>query len=264
MDVLDRATSEEEKAKFIEKLFSYAETPIKEWLSEYLNKPAEEVFDDFVDDGKTLGFESDGKFYHGYLITAEPNKGPFVDKNLLEIEQVKKACSMLYDSVLTVLKPVALQVEELKDIWLSFDNDKLAFKPVLLNTLKYKKYSAIQKYQNLSYRLQELQNIDPESLNAIDRTALNEDLRSTKVSLDHEHKTIDEISNEEIQRLDDEYEDLNEQRQNANWLYLVIDDNLDQAELIDESLKRLPEFGIKYHDGEPFSEIIKKEYNLND
>ena len=49
---LDRAKHEEEKVKLLEKMFSCAETPIKEWLAEIKNVDVEEMFPDFVDENE--------------------------------------------------------------------------------------------------------------------------------------------------------------------------------------------------------------------
>jgi hypothetical protein len=285
---MDRARIEEEKNKLLAQFFTYAESPIKEWLAEYLGEPVSEVYTDFADDADMIGYESNGKYYNAYLVSMEPGQTAFVDADLIKNDEpTKKACSMLFDAVKTVIHPV-LNIcepsfkEALSGLYFEFDNDNLAFVLTVVNDLKYKKVSAaenrtklIEMHNSLVNMYKQYQDniakgmverpVDPYDMN--DPRKIPEQLTRVDELIRKAEAVFDAIPDEDIAARDLECARIQSSMPTKNKLYMVVEeaDGTD-VDRLDASMKRLPTFGNTYEDPdeETFSQTLRREFNTNE
>lgn len=271
---MSRAEAEEEKKKMIEKFFNSAESPIKEWISEYLNVDPEKVFPDYDEDSDDIGFKYKNTQYNAYLISMGPNEPSMVNKNLLKSsEEVRKACSMLFDAVQMVMPSVLHTsdkefADDLKGLHFQFDEDTMSFGLIVVNTAQYKKVMSVQHYQqvmqikgSLEAKLNE-PNTDENNISEIKKQLVKVEELIIKAKSSYE-----EISNEDIEKEDERCKFVTEKLKLANKLYIVVEElDSNDVDAMNEGLKRLPMFGTTYQDteDESFVDKLKKEYDLNE
>jgi len=247
-----KAEIEEERANFINKFFDCAEAPIKEWLAEYVEKDVLDVFPDFKDVVDVIGFQHDDKHYNAYLVAMPSGTDSLVPKSLLLTnEKAKKACSMLYDAVLQVFMAVVNSSTEtiFKSLIPRFDESKMAFYLTRVNLKAMQLQTANQQNVQIRKFLEESkESITPEHEEALINTLkqIAEIFKTnTKEILDAEEKAC-----------------VAENKANTNkpWMHIVVE----EANELDESLKRLPTFGLQYQDPdeETYIDKLKKEYDV--
>ena len=271
---MSRAEAEEEKKKMIDKFFNYAEAPIKEWLAEYLNTDTEKVFPDYDEDSDDIGFQYKGDQYNAYLLSMGPNEPSMVNQSLLKSsEEVRKACSMLFDAVQMVMPSVLHTTDKefadaLKGFHFQFDEDTMSFRLIVVNTEQYKKVMSVKHYQQLMHSkgLMEKKLNEPDvDENTV--TEIKKYLEKVDDLVVKAKESYDAITNEAIEKEDERCKDITEKLKTANKLYIVvekIDEN--DVDAINEGLKRLPVFGTTFQDteDESFVDKLKKEYDLKD
>jgi hypothetical protein len=257
---MDRKTEEEEKAKLILKFFDYAETPIQEWLAEYLGVDVNELFEDYQDNSDIIGFknENNGKHYEAYLVTMSSDAGLFVDKQLLDSsEKTRKSCSMLFDAVHQVFPAVVSTInkdyaDRVKFLHPKFDNDGMRF------CLHRTNGAALELKLGLDARKQIIQ-------------CLNNEKQLDPNTLENVHKRLEDVNkmiqknNVDVLNAEEKLcRELNEVLPLGTWLYLAVDEG--QSEVSEESLQRLPVFGLRYQDPdeENYIDKLKKEYSVNE
>jgi hypothetical protein len=237
-----------EKAAYTEKFFNCTESPIKEWLADYLNVPVETLFPDYVDEADIIGFPHDNKQYSAYIVTMPCDTECLVDVNLLKSnDKASRACSMLFDAVREVFMAVtgACDNEELKSIMPVFSEEKMAFHLLRVNRKAMQLQAADQQMQQTQKFLQseDAKNLTPEQYEAVNN------------GLDHLNKIFLEINK---QSLDDEEKicrDVNEHIREKMWMHIVVEEI--DPEMADEGMKRLPVFGLPYQDPEEETYIDK-------
>ena len=69
MSNLSKAEILEEQQKWAMKYFDLAETPIKEWIADYLEEDPEVLFEDYKETYDIISTEADGQYYTFYLST---------------------------------------------------------------------------------------------------------------------------------------------------------------------------------------------------
>jgi hypothetical protein len=259
MDI-DKAKAEEEKAKIVEKIFQCSETPIKEWISlfinDYVKVNIEELFPDYVDDSDVIAYEDNKKHYTAYLVTMPHDAVSFVDTELLKLENTQKACSMLYDGVRMVFPAVVQTINEeykkyVDGIIVSFNNEKMSFTLTKVNIKKFK-FEKAKEQMELLIKFKE-NTSNPDELKQINELLMKSEDLIKSIS-------IDDIVDE--QKLCDE---INEKLKNADQLHIAIEENSESVELMEAALHRLPTIGVSYQDPdeETLVDKLKKEHGIN-
>jgi len=239
---LDRAKHEEEKAKLLEKMFSCAETPIKEWIAEIKNVDVETLFPDFVDENDVFGFNIDTKHYNVYLVSMEENKN-YLDMELLKNEDAKKACEFMFNAVIMVYEKIIENIPEMKGFGCRFNDEFMAFELFRYNMsfLQMQKY-----YTNIGYYENMIKNLKEEGKTETIEILENE-LKKSKDLYKNFDRTL----------IDAEYEICKkENNRKKPMLHLAIDEDFDN----EYSYNRLFTVGQPYHDpdDESFIDKLKK------
>jgi len=81
MSNLSKAEILEEQQKWAMKYFDLAETPIKEWIADYLEEDPEVLFEDYKETYDIISTEADGQYYTFYLSTDDST-----DSNIDELK----------------------------------------------------------------------------------------------------------------------------------------------------------------------------------
>lgn len=221
---MDRDSAEKEA--FMDKFFSCSEAPIKEWLAEYRQKPVEELFSDYVDETDVVGFMHEGTHYTAYVVTMPGDNKTLVSADILKSsEKARMACSMLYDAVQKVFYAVVQSVEdpELKKIVPCFVEPKMAFRLYKVDTkaVAYK-YCMDQKSKVT----------DEEQVEVLD-------------------KLLSDLTPEALEESRVENTEENQKLAQFTHLHIVVEKtDLDNIEVVNASMRRLPMFGTEYHDPE--------------
>jgi hypothetical protein len=259
---MNKAEIEIERAEYAMKFFDYTETPIKEWIANYIKKDVSTIFPDYVDESEIIGFMINNKHYKAYVVAMPFDTNSLVDKELLEHEKVRKACSILFDAVREVFMSVTgaiktPELEYIKSFMPIFVEDKMAFYLKRVNRKAMQLQAADLQRKQIEKFLQtadktgvteEQKNMIQESLNAINTVFT----KNTKEMLDKEEQEC-KTTNEELTTYD--------------WLHIVVEETSpDDEELKQESMKRLPTFGLQFQDPEEENYIdkLKKEYNVKE
>lgn len=273
-----------ENAKIAEKHFDYAESIIKEWLAEYLNVPVANAFPDYTDHSDVLGFKSDGgKYYTAYLVTLKNNTPVQLDTSELKPEtKFGKAVGIMLDAVNVVFGAILSTIEP------EFSDRVINLRPILSSetmsfNLKYINIKALQLQQAvqrkhqinmyLSGKAKELEeNKTAESISA-------EDMQKINGIVDQCDQIIKSIPKSTLDSEQEKCTLENEKMTRLSSLYLVIEENtqeedtaeesndvLNDVSKLEESLQRLPTFGLPYQDPtqENYIDKIKKEYQVQE
>ncbi len=260
---MDRKSIEEEKTAILMKFFDYAESVIQEWIAKYLDINIDELFSGYQDNSDVLGFQSenDNKHYEGYLVVMEfDEEESYVDSDMLEkSEKYKKTCSMLFDAVHHVFPAVVNTVnknykEQLKKLRPLFDNTTMSFRLYRINQSAMELQMAVEaKKQLSSFIINRPEEMDEETF------------KSIKENISKCEKTIEKNTKEILDNEEQECQYLNEKLKKTDRLYIVIDE-AEECNPTDESLSRLPIFGLAYQDPdeETLIEKLKKEMNVRD
>lgn len=262
---MNKADIRTEQAAYSQKFFDYAESPIKEWIASYLKQEVTEVFPDYVDEADIIGFMSKKKHYKAYVVPMPPDTESLVDKNLLKnSEKMRKACSILFDAVREVFMAVVGSMEDPKFDYLKgfmpvFVEDKMAFHLLRVNRKAMQLQAADTQRKQIERFLQtaketgiseEQKSMIQESLNTINEVFT----ANTKEVMDAEEQAC-RLSNEDIKT------------SGVDWLHIVVEEtNPDDEELEQESMKRLPTFGLQYQDPdeENYIDKLKKEHDVHE
>jgi hypothetical protein len=284
---MNRAKQEEEKKRYVDKLFKYAETPIKEWLAEYLKVDTKVAFPDYADNSEDIGFKHDDKYYVAYYVTLEPGQKSKVSVDLLKnSETTRKACSQLCDAIQIVMPAVVktaaeAYLEKIRGFYFNFDEKTMSFELLAVNAKKHEKIMAAQQLDKLfemkssfESKLADLDNPESAIIKSgciSDLAGLREEtanhLNQLKDLFAKAETVYDGISEEEIKTEDARCEEINKSMNTNNRLHLVVEESDPEDQIVrDESMKRLPVFGAAYQDteDETFTEKLKKYYALQD
>lgn len=271
---MSRMEAEEEKKKLVDKFFNYAESPIGEWLAEYLGVSENEAFPDYNDDSDDIGFQYKNEQYRAYLLSMPHDTPAQVSKKLLnDSEDARKACSMLFDAVQMVMPGVVHTAdneyaEQLKGMHCKFDEASMSFALITVNTAEYKKGMAVQQYLQVMQVKEQLEKKLAEP-DLDEKTRSDFDTRMKQIAdlIGKAKLAYEQVTDEDIEQEQTRCKQVDSQLEMASRLHIVVE-KLDPSDpdAISESLKRLPVFGITYQDteDETFTDKLKKEYNLTE
>lgn len=233
-----------ESKQIDDKLFGCLEAPIQEWLADYLKCSPSEAFEDYNDDVDVIGFQENKLHYNTYAVTLSYNEPKHVDEELLKSsEKARKTCSMLFDGVYKVFPAVLQSVnakykEKIAAMRPIFDESTMSFKLVRINS----------NCERLQLGLEQIKKIDA-VLADPNQKIKDEDREQLICNLESLKQIVKEFNK---QLLDDEEKVCVEENDNLKHfdkLYMVIEqvDPNDMSNL-EESMKRLPVFGIPFED----------------
>jgi hypothetical protein len=256
----------EEREKFAMKMFDYAESPIKKWISQCLGKNPEELFADYNDDYDRISIEFNNKYYNMYLSTEKPKK--LFDVGMMkDSESIRKAASLLYDSVQNVFTPV-ITASTIADLNLRkktmlmaplLNEAEMNFRIVYINKLDIEIKNYDQQLSGIGFQIKRLS--DPTKIKAEGKEKAKELLdKLFKMQADCLAKR-NAIDKEELKKIDSECKDFNSEIEAYPRLYMVFEqNNAGDMKLLNN---RLPQIGTAYQDPdeETFVDKFKKEFN---
>lgn len=261
---MNAAQTEEEKAIFTEKCFNCTESPIKEWLAEFLNEDVSIAFTDYTDSVDEFGFQDDEtkKHYNVFVVTGNPEMSSNVDLELLKRnEKARAACTMLFNAVHQVFVAVASTVtEEFSDKLMAirpeFDPEHMAFYLRRINMSASRLHAMMAQKRQLDAYLatNDISKLTDEQMTHVNKAQAGIDkvlAECTKEVLDAEQSLCDTM---------------NPQLKKLSWLYLVTEESSSNPEDLEASLGRLPTFGLTFQDPneETYIDKLKKEYAVNE
>ncbi len=254
---MNQAEIASEKAALVDKFFQCAEAPIHEWLAAYVKMPPATLFPDYTGNADVIGFMYEDTHYNAYLVPMPWGTDSLVDPQLLKTDKkTQKACSMLYDAVKQVFMAVTGAFEShnkddpnadlFKSLIPYFDESKMAFHLNRVNWKALQLKTAYMQRQQIHEYIQKGNTLSPEQVTAVQQSVT----------------TIDKIFNEIDKDALDEYEekckDTNEKIKLYDWLHIVVEkSDPEAADSLDNSMNRLPMFGLQYQDPDEENYIDK-------
>jgi hypothetical protein len=261
-----RQETEEEKKAWAMRFFDYAETPIKEWVSSYLEEDMETVFPDYTADSDIISIQEDnGTHYNVYLTpfptTIKDGTAFIVEKNIFNTsEKLKKAASLLFDAVYAVYVPVIKSMvnmrHRMEDIFPKFNDKQMYFEFNMVNKYYMLKQQAGQHLIKIDEQFDRIKDIHTQDANEI-RTKL----ATLNMEYSEKHNAI-------TKEILDTQEGLCI-KENAIFalgtkLYIVLETNIKPKD--DIIMKHLPDFGLKYQDPDEdnYVDRYKKEMGIDE
>ena len=254
---MSKADTEAEKAAYVDKFFRCAEAPIQEWIAAYVKKTPIDLFPDYKDTSDVIGFMHDNVHYNAYLVSMPWGTDSLVDPELLKSsDKAKKACSMLYDAVRQVFMAITGSFEVhnkndpnadlIKSLMPQFDEQRMAFHLTRVNWKALQLKTAYLQKQQIHEYVQREQEISPDQLKAIQH------------SVEQLNRVFNDINKEVL----DDYEELCKETNSTiklyDWMHIVVEQSdPNDIESINNSMERLPVFGLQYHDPDEETNIDK-------
>lgn len=260
---MNKADKLSEQMAYSQKFFDYVESPIKEWIADYLKLDVSEVFPDYLDDSDIIRFMVDNKQYSAYVLPLPHAAESFVDRDLIkESEKVRKACSILFDAVREVFMAVVGSItdpklDHLKGFMPVFVEDKMAFRLLRVN----RKAMQLQAADTQRVQIEKF-------LQTATGTGVTEDQKNMiQESLDKINKIFNENTKEVLNAEEEICRKINAELEFFDRLHIVVDEtDPDEDGLEQESLKRLPTFGLPFQDPdeENYIDKLKKEHDVHE
>ncbi len=232
---MNKAEMFEEQKRWEMKYFDLAETQIKLWIARFLEDSVDVVFPDFRDDTDVLSINDNGKYYTFFL---SENK-EFEVKELTE--NMRKAMSVLYDSVLRVYGPVVhtAMIGVLQNIMPTFENEHYRFRFMAINRSAMLKQDLLNKLYESQEHYKKLADLDSPEADDI-KLKLN-NFRDEAI------KELNNITEEDILSDEKTRTELEERLTNGPYLYICVREGGHNDNTI---AKRLPVVGPLYCDPE--------------
>jgi hypothetical protein len=268
MTTITRDELEAKRKKHL-KYFDYTEVPIKKWISSYLNKPVNEIFDDYNEENYDLilfnyknkqwcvEYELE-EYNHPAMIEGEFWKNEKCEKLDESVKILLEAMSFVYYSIVNTLTNNEYK-KIMKQIVPKFDVETLSF---YLHSIVIERI----QYDSIMYKLSMTLNKKKELQNFLNKNDI-EDINRLKImneikTLDDEIKKItietNNYNEKDIEKKELENNEFNKTLSNKKKLFI----NVYEIETIEEELKmkRLPEIAphFKFDDEESLVEQLKK------
>jgi hypothetical protein len=258
--------TEEEKKAWAMRFFDYAEAPIKEWISSYLEENVETIFPDYSADSDIISIQEDNGTHYNVYLTPFPtiikdSTAFVIEKDKFNTsEKLKKAASLLFDAVYAVYVPVLKSMvnmgHRMEDIFPKFNDVQMYFEFNMVNKYYMQKQQACQNLIKIDEQFNRIKDIHTQEANEI-RTKL----ASLNMEYSEKNNAItDEMLNtqEELCRKENEIFAL------GTKLYVVLETNIKPKD--DIIMKHLPDFGLKYQDPDEdnYVDKYKKEMGIDD
>ncbi len=268
---MSKADVAAEKAAYTDKFFACAESIIQEWIADYLQKPVTELFTDYQDESDVIGFMLNKKQYSAYLVTMPYGTECLIDKAILNVdEKAKKACSMLYDAVREVFMAVTgslaeskvwnlAEINNIRSLMPVFTESNMAFHIVRVNR------KAMRLQVANSHRMQLLQFLQNAEVNGVNGVT-EEQKNAIQKGLDELNMILAENTKEVLDAEEVLCKEVNEKNKLGNMLHIVLEESdLDDLEIVNQSMKRLPMFGLQFQDPdeENYIDKLKRENDVD-
>ncbi len=278
---MSRAEIAQERAAYTDKFFSCAESPIQEWIAAYIGKPVTELFSDYRDESDVIGFMHDSKHYNTYVVTMSADSESLVDANVMKVsEKARKACSMLYDAVREVFMAVtgslaeSLEKSDTSDASISTNDTQKTVelvKSLMPVFVEAKMAFAIKRVNRKAMQLQAAQAQRTQLLNFLRQAPKDgisvEQKELIQETFDQLNKVFTETTQEALDAEEKLCKETNAKSETLDWMHIVLEESdPNDVETINESMKRLPMFGLQFQDPdeENYIDKLKKEQNINE
>jgi hypothetical protein len=262
---------EDETKKWSMKYFNYAETPIKEWIADVLEESVDVLFDDYTGESDIICMTSESKYYKFYLSTESSNENLDLPNLAVSIEEFRnnpdftKSASILFDSVMTVFKPITHTMSNLKSNMIysfpAFNEKYMRFEMNEVNHLRYEKQGALDNIAKSKELIDKIKDKTEKEF-----TDIRSQLYEKQMEFFNKFNSIkdsDILARDEECKLQNEY-----YKSKGKYLYIIMEPNnkiQDREQIneeIDTIMNRMPEFGTKWEDPEEENSIdrLKKEF----
>ena len=258
-----KSSSLEEKKKWAMKYFDYAESTVKEWIADFLEEDPNCLFDEYNEETDVISTKENNKIYTFYLSTTEETKTPnfnITEEELKSSEKIRKAASVMYDSVYTTYGPIVKTMinsgYKMENIFPEFVENGMYFRFSMFNNLEVKKNNATSQLLQIGEQIKKINGKEGEEF---------EKIRSQLVGIQNEQLNIaNGILDNDIKNLEKVCIKKNLELKEGPFLYICGGPDIEVKDNV--KYKRLPQFGLKYQDPdeETYIDTLKKEYNVND
>jgi hypothetical protein len=255
-----RMTEMEEKNKWAMKCFDYAESPVKEWISQLVEETPEALFEDYKNEYGEL-LTGDTKSYQFYISTAEPDRDATglisanfaISKAEFEAsDALRKAASVMFDAVYLVYNPIVkcmkLKSHTMSDIVPFFRESNMSFRFVSVNALKAEKGKLMNDIVEANNQMQKLDAVQGKEEQVAE---LKDKLRHLLEGFIAKYNSITDDAVAERQAICDA---ANAKLEHGPFLYVYCEPVEDDINL---SFSRMPVFGNKYSEPNEIDQLTE-------
>jgi hypothetical protein len=260
-----RQEIEQEKFQWAMKSFDIAETPIKQWLAEYIGQAPDTMFDDYVDEHDIISTEFKSKYY-SFWLSPYPDRDESgqlksfnIDKDMIDKDnKIGESLSRMFDAVRQVFMPVVQSMEhekyKIKNMMPVFEEDTMSFYLCQLNEAYLKRSQALQGLATVTQYRNKLDELNEETKEKV--------LKEIETINANSLELLNQTSEEDVKKEEALCKKFNdEQKKSGPRLYICCS----QEYIPDEDMifKRMPKLDIKYRDADDDSLIqqLKQEYD---
>jgi hypothetical protein len=271
-DGMTKAEAAVEKKRWTEKYFDYAEAPIKEWIAEVFDEEVTDLFDDYNDGSDILNVnpsDPDNKNAYTFYITPFPTSQPaftLTKKELLADEDLKRASSMMYEAVYTAYMPIASTMVDkkhlLEDVFPRFDESTMSFILMAINGAFITRQKLEKALVEVADQCKRLKCVPESDVSAEMVADLEAKLETVRVATEAE---LSELTDDVCRKAQLECNNRNKKFAKSTRLYVCVECNKQDIS-VDDKLKHMPQFGLKYQDPdeENYIDKLKEEYDVNE
>jgi hypothetical protein len=271
-DGMTKAEAEVEKKRWTEKYFDYAEAPIKEWIAEIFDENVTDLFDDYSDNIDILNVnpsDPDNKNSYTFYLTPFPTSQPaftLTKKELLADKDLKRASSMMYEAVYTAYMPIASTMTDKKhlidDAFPRFDESTMSFILMAMNGPFLKRQKLEKALAEVAEQHKRLKCVPESDVSAEMVAELKAKLETVRIETE---AGLFEITDEVCREAQLECDNRNKKFTESARLYVCVERNKQNIS-VDDKLKHMPQFGLKYQDPdeENYIDKLKDEYEVNE
>lgn len=237
---MDQKQIREQKEKWMNKYFNYAEAPVKEWIASFLNLPVETVFSDFKNNKDIfIALDNNKSFAFSLEVESDDKKVYFnIDHDVfMKSSEFRKAVSVMHDSIYNVYGAVLQTMdkkyqEQLMGLAPRMHEEKMSFSLFALPKKAYEKQMALQTLNGAVDNLKKMNEL-PES------DKKTEIYKKLCLLRNEQMVIISTITNDVIEEEKKQNDIRNKELFNKKHLFISATDNfeLDATQL----MKRLPE-----------------------
>lgn len=265
---MSKAEADAETKKWTDKYFDFAESAVKEWIAETFDEDVETLFDDYTSEADVLNVKSGDDLYTLYLTSTPPVSPAFAisKEELLSDLVLQRATSMMYEAVFTVFMPVVGTMSSMQhlvtDIFPTFDEATMSFRLVSMNAPYMKRKQLEKTFDEIKLQEKRLKSIVAVEMSA---DTIKELKRKLSVALEANVQQGNEITNEMCKEAQLICDERNKAFETRVKLYVCLEKNKSDI-VLDQKLKRMPQFGLKYQDPdeETLIDQFKQEYNIQE
>lgn len=267
MENMSKAEAAAEQKKWATKHFDFAENPVKEWIAETFGEDVDTLFDDYNEDADVLNVKSGDDSYTLYLTTTPTTSTAYtISRQQLQSDEIlQRATSMMYDAVFTVFMPIVNTMTNMKhlveDIFPRFEESTMSFKMLSVNGPYMHRKQLEQTLKEINTQTLRLKSIVTTDENIDEIKKLQNKLQ---IALESNTEKFNSITDEECKNAQLVCDERNKTFATSTRLYVCIEKNKKDI-VLEQKLKRLPQFGLKYQDPDEdtYVDRFKKEHNIN-